>query len=224
MTRSMEKMFSVCVSSQKSGGAGDPIHPEVSPDRQILRFTASLSPGSKVETKFRGKEVAGSPFTYHVPPPGPATDDLRRMKLFQDLERAIADAENNVPEPSKKMAPSSPGNPSTTADLSSDSSNPAPAPGFDFSDGINWTEVDFVHSKELDGRPLGLCLLKNGNLVVSTMNDQVKMFDPQLQFIKEIRGKDGQAFRRPGDMTRLYNGDFALKVFTTSYIDVPTPN
>ena len=75
----MEKMFSVCVSSQKSGGAGDPIHPEVSPDRQILRFTASLSPGSKVEVKFRGKEVAGSPFTYHVPPPGPATDDLRSV-------------------------------------------------------------------------------------------------------------------------------------------------
>merc|ERR1712173_422526 len=39
----------------------------------------------------------------------------------------------------------------------------------------------------------------NGDLIVSTMGDQVKMFDSQLKF------------KRPADMTCVRNGDFALK-------------
>ena len=63
----MERMFSI--SSLEPGGARVTISPEVSADRQILRFVASLSPDTKVEVKFRGKDVTGSPYIYHVPPP-----------------------------------------------------------------------------------------------------------------------------------------------------------
>ena len=240
MTRTMEKMFSV--SSLEPGGARVTISPEISGDRQILRFMASLSPDTKVEVKFRGKHVAGSPYTYHVPPPAGSLatsvevldDGVRRMKLFQDLERAIADAEKNVPDLANnkvenkasvsnkavsltkminKEAPSTSAKPS--APLAS--SVPASAPGIDFS-AVRWREVGFIHPRDLGGQPVGLCLLKNGHLVVATMEGQVKMFNSQLKFHKEILGKDGQEFERPWDMTLLYNGNFALKVFNISDI------
>ena len=226
MTRFMEKMFSI--SSLDPGGARVIISPEAMGDGQIMRFMVSLSPGTKVEVKFQGEHVTGSPYTYHALAPSvqaldeaEATDGLRRMELLHDLERAIADAENNVTSPANNEVarPSAP----LVVDLSSDSSDPASARGIDFSGGIRWREVGFIDSRELGGQ-VGLCLLKNGNLVVSTMvnkvtkKSQVKMFDPQLKLIKKILDKDGQEFKRPGDMTRLYNGDFALKVFHISGI------
>ena len=106
--------------------------------------------------------------------------------------------------------------------LSSASSIPGSAPGIDFS-AVTWREVGFIHKRNLK-EPVGLCLLKNGHLVVSTTDEHVKMFDPQLKFHKEIFGEDGQKLKRPYDMTLLYNGDFALKVFNISCIHVETPN
>ena len=247
MTKSMEKMF--IVSRQEPGGAKVAItRKEVSADHLTMMFTARVIPGTKVEVKFQGEHVAGSPFTYQAPSPAgslsPSVEDeeeavvgLRRMELIQ---RTIADVETNVRKPANievkkkvsvantagtkmminKEAPSTSAKPSTplVVDLSSDSSNPASAAGIiDFSAGV-WREVDAISRTELGGQ-IGLCLLKNGNLVVSTMENRetgvchVKMFDPQLKLLKPILDQDGKEFRGPGDMTRLYNGDFALKVF-----------
>ena len=231
MTKSMEKMF--IVSRQEPGGAKVAItRKEVSADHLTMMFTARVIPGTKVEVKFQGEHVAGSPFTYQAPSPAGSLSPL--------IQRAIADVETNVPKPANievkkkvsvantagtkmminKEAPSTSAKPSTplVVDLSSDSSNPASAAGIiDFSAGV-WREVDAISRTELGGQ-IGLCLLKNGNLVVSTMENRetgvchVKMFDPQLKLLKPILDQDGKEFRGPGDMTRLYNGDFALKVF-----------
>ena len=60
-------------------------------------------------------------------------------------------------------------------------------------------------------RPIGLCLLNNGNLVVaSTFEDKVKIYLPsgELQSIVQIPGR---RFKRPTDMTALANGQFAVR-------------
>ena len=157
MTKSMEKMF--IVSRQEPGGAKVAItRKEVSADHLTMMFTARVIPGTKVEVKFQGEHVAGSPFTYQAPSPAgslsPSVEDeeeavvgLRRMELIQ---RTIADVETNVPKPANievkkkvsvantagtkmminKEAPSR-FKPSTplVVDLSSDSSSPASAAG-----------------------------------------------------------------------------------------------
>ena len=219
----VENMFSV--SSLEPGGARVVINPEVSTDRQILKFTASLNPGTNVEVRFLGKHVAGSPYTY-------------RMKLLQDMDREIAEAENRVfglglglgpankEEVEKKASVANKAETkeaaSATAKPSTPLSSASSIPGIDFSK-VTWREGGFIHKRNLgQEQPLGLCLLKNGHLVVSTMDDHVKMFDPQLEFHKEILGENGQKLTRPYDMALLYNGDFVLKVFNISCIHAET--
>ena len=100
----MDKMFSI--SSQSPGEERVSIKPEaVSANGRTIKFQASLMQGTRLEAKFRGEHVTGSPFTYRVSTISPsneltdeaqATAGLRRMKIFQDLEKAIAEKETSL--------------------------------------------------------------------------------------------------------------------------------
>ena len=113
MTSSIRKMLSV--SSQQPGGARDKIDPEelsCSSDRKTLMFQVSLKPGTKVEVRFQGDQVRGSPF---INQPSAAAVDLSRYvegldeaearaglgrtELLYDLGRTVADVENNLLDP-----------------------------------------------------------------------------------------------------------------------------
>ena len=229
MTPSIQKMFSI--SSQQPGGARLNIRPEqlsCGSDRKIRKMTvkASLYPGTRLEVKFLGEHVVGSPF---VNQPSPAALNLSdsvdeaetnngpgRAELLRDLERAVAHAENNLLPPTeeagmKAVNKNDPLTITTSQVDSSDSSEPASAPRIVFLAGTRWSKVGYIDRRELDG-PLGVCLLKNGDLVVSTMNQQVKIFNSRLKFKKPILGGESQGLYKPGDMTLLHNGEFAIKV------------
>ena len=48
------------------------------------------------------------------------------------------------------------------------------------------------------------------------------MFSETGRLLSEIFGENGEKFRQPGDMTRLHNGDFAVKVIFSSLISCLT--
>ena len=59
-------------------------------------------------------------------------------------------------------------------------------------------------------KPIGMCLLQNGNIVVaSTFEDKVKMFTPIGKFISLVTAP--QPFERPSDMVALQSGEFVVR-------------
>ena len=60
-------------------------------------------------------------------------------------------------------------------------------------------------------RPIGLCLLQDGRLVVaSTFDDKVKMFLPDGKLDRLVKLPEG-AFSHPSDMTTLSSGNFVVR-------------
>jgi len=59
--------------------------------------------------------------------------------------------------------------------------------------------------------PIGMCLLRNGNIVVaSTFDDKVKIFCPAGKFLSLVTPV-GMGFFRPSDMVSLRGGDFVVR-------------
>jgi len=60
-------------------------------------------------------------------------------------------------------------------------------------------------------RPIGMCLLKNGNMAVaSTFENKVKIFSNEGKFLLSVKSS-GQPFERPSDMVTLKSGHFAVR-------------
>ena len=83
------------------------------------------------------------------------------------------------------------------------SANPAPFPGVQ-------AIKEGVEERDLH-RPIGLCKLKDGSLVVaSTFENKVKIFNPDGHFVKLATLPD-RPFMRPSDMVSLSSGDFVVR-------------
>ncbi len=77
------------------------------------------------------------------------------------------------------------------------------------------TYLDARPSGEASGldRPIGVCLLPSGNVVVSSSGDHsVRMFSPDLTPLSPVRPPPGRAaFDRPSDLAALPDGRFAVR-------------
>ena len=92
-------------------------------------------------------------------------------------------------------------------------------PTVDFTSGKVWQRLGSLRSSTATAgcspvKPWGGCVLRNGNLVVSSVAAQIMLFDQSLNFIKNISCEEGGGIERPADMAALSNGNFALKVTT----------
>jgi len=71
-------------------------------------------------------------------------------------------------------------------------------------------------------KPIGMCLLQNGNIVVaSTFEDKVKMFSPTGKFLSLVTSPDSP-FERPSDMVTLQSGQFVVRDNTRVQVFSPT--
>jgi len=68
------------------------------------------------------------------------------------------------------------------------------------------------HSPESIHGPIGICLLRDKCVVVSsTFEDQVKMFTGCGQFLRIVEAEPGRGFKHPSDLVALKNGGFAVR-------------
>jgi len=71
-------------------------------------------------------------------------------------------------------------------------------------------------------KPIGMCLLQNGNIVVaSTFEDKVKMFSPTGKFLSLVTSPESP-FERPSDMVTLQSGQFVVRDNTRVQVFSPT--
>jgi len=194
----------------------------------------------RVEVKRRGNHVVGSPYLSSLKTGarnlqrkeiighGPDNNNV----LYPPIQKTDGEIKASVASPleaprkvfsttlSKVQFPPQNIKSRLSSQPSSSSSSPILDPTtekklrLDLSARIVWKKKLIIKSVSdggiLDG-PQGFCILKSGSIVVADRKDQVVMFDSEGKFIREILGENGQNFHRPGDMTALSNGDFALK-------------
>jgi len=76
--------------------------------------------------------------------------------------------------------------------------------------GLRMLSIEEGAREESLHKPIGMCLLQNGNIVVaSTFEDKVKMFTPTGKFISLVTAP--QPFERPSDMVTLQSGQFVVR-------------
>jgi len=88
--------------------------------------------------------------------------------------------------------------------------------------GLRILSIDEGAKPESLHKPIGMCLLQNGNIVVaSTFEDKVKMFSPTGKFLSLVTSPDSP-FERPSDMVTLQSGQFVVRDNTRVQVFSPT--
>ena len=201
MTRSVRRKLEISVKQK-----GDEMEYEGSvQEHKVYRFQVEAVPATvTVEVKYDGSHVRGSPYCQpHV--------EEKAEDLMKDL--SVEMDGNHSPGPSlvSDRFISTSSNLQTTDQRKDPGSNRS----VDVSGRGVWKQQMIIKSVSGGGRidgAQGVCVLRSGNIVVADRKDQVLMFDSDGKFVKNVLGEQGRGFTHPGDMTRLHNGDFVLKV------------
>jgi len=206
MTRSVRRKLEISVKQK-----GEDLDYEGSvEEHKVYRFQVEAVPATvTVEVKYDGSHVRGSPYTQpHV--------EEKAEDLMKDLSVEMDDNSDSVGNTSPGPSLVSDRFISTSSNLQTTGQRKDPGSNrsVDVSGRGAWRQQMIIKSVSgggsIDGAQ-GLCVLRSGSIVVADKKDQVLMFDSDGKFVKKVLGEQGRGFNRPGDMTRLHNGDFVLK-------------
>jgi len=203
MTSYILKELVLKIKSQKSlGGITERIAPLeelfiLADHMKTLQFGFEMLPGDnvyQVTVKYRGANIGSSPLRLSLSGLSPP---LTLAETGEDFEPKVERLSGGK-EQKLELSP-----PPLTLEKTL-------TPGVDLTAKKSWTVLASVKSTDLH-KPWGGCVLANGNFVVSTVAAQLKMYDQNLMFIKDIKCQEGNGFDSPADMTALRNGNFAIK-------------
>ena len=220
MTRSVRRKLEISVKQK-----GEDLDYEGSvEEHKVYRFQVEAVPATvTVEVKYDGSHVRGSPYTQpHLEEMAEMAEDLMKdLSVEMDDNSDSGGNHSSGPSLVSDRFISTSSNLQTTDQRKDLGSNRS----FDVSGRGVWKQQMIIKSVSGGGRvdgAQGLCVLRSGNIVVADKNDQVLMFDPDGNFFKNVLGEQGRGFNRPGDMTRLHNGDFVLKVGNNIFCSIKT--
>ena len=227
MTERMGKFFNISITVKNTEGEQKNVNTELlglNKSRTMFVFKYEVRPGiNTVEVTLKEKHVVDSPYILTL-----AKVEGRKESKPEQIRKLESKVEKKYSEKEKvvtldidknwNLVPIKPGSSLSAPDVMKQTnrvSKVKPGVQVDLSAEGAWRKKLSIMAVNAGGRidgPQGLCVLKSRDIVVADKTNQVLMFDCDGKFIKKIVGEHGQEFLRPGDMTLLHNGDFAIKV------------